>query len=43
MPVELAGIALPLQTEGFFLKAPKKATLPEQWFTSQGVNTTQPG
>jgi hypothetical protein len=21
-----------------FLKAPKKPTLPEQWFTSQGVN-----
>jgi hypothetical protein len=41
MPVGL-GIALPLQTQGLVLKAPKKATLPEQWFTNQGVNMAQP-
>jgi len=28
--------------EGWGLKLPKKTTLPEQWSTSQGVDTTQP-
>jgi len=29
-----------VSNRGLVLKAPKKATLPEQWFTTRGVNTT---
>ncbi len=40
MPVGLAEITLPPKMEGLVFKAPKKATLPEQWFTTGYEATT---
>jgi len=38
----LEEIAFQTQTEGLVLKAEEKATLPDQWLISQGVNMAQP-
>jgi len=40
---EFGGDRFSTSNEGWGLKLPKKATLPEQWFTSRWFNTGQPG